>query len=95
MSASFEALIEKMCEAAKDAAGRSVVYGDAVSVGAALIGDNNTIYQGCYICGSTSYVSLHAEHAAIANAVSHGSRMVFSVALFVSKSLEDRHPVPC
>lgn len=83
-----------MCELARLASQKSVVDIDD-SIGAAVIANDRKIYGGRYLRGSTSCSTVHAEFAAIINALTNGCSGITALAVFVSETHKDYSPVPC
>lgn len=67
----------------------------AIPIGAAGLANNYKIYKGCYYPGSTGYTTVHAEHAALINAVSHGATKILCLAVFAGTEKLQTPPVPC
>lgn len=71
------------------------VQGKNTTVGAAVLTLGRKIFSGHYIKGSTCYTSIHAEMAAISNAICSDSSKIIAIAIyFVNKSPKVRQ-FPC
>ena len=78
-----EKLFEMACEAMKNAYAPYSHY----LVGACLLAEDGTTYQGCNIENASYGAAICAERAAICNAVSHGQRSFTAIAIAGSGSV--------
>lgn len=90
-----ESLISDMCEAARRVSIEEMSRLGEESIGAAVIGDDGKVYTGKYLRGITAHSTVHAEFAAIINAMMNGSSGIVSAAVFVSKVHHTSTPAPC
>jgi cytidine deaminase len=84
------AAIEQLRGAAEEAMHRAYAPYSSFRVGAALLGDDGSISQGCNIENASFSATICAERSAIASAVSRGVRK-FSALVLVT---EAGHPTP-
>lgn len=68
---------------------------NSIAMGAAVLGGNFEVYKGCYYPGSTGYTTVHAEHAALVNAVTNGVSKILAVAIFANNESLSKLPLPC
>lgn len=81
--------------AAIEASYNSRLIPGAIPVGAAVVGNDLKLYKGCYYPGSTGYTTVHAEHAALINAVTNGVSNVLCIAIFANSESLTLPPIPC
>lgn len=82
-----------MCKLARKTSLQAAIGDD--SVGAAVIADDGQIYAGRYLRGTTACSTVHAEFAAIINALMNGCSGIVALAVFVSKTHQNYPPAPC
>ncbi|AEF98524.1 cytidine deaminase family protein [Methylomonas methanica] len=88
-------LLEELKEQAIKASTFARVIPGSIAIGAAVLAKNNKIYKGCYYPGSTGYTTVHAEHAALINAVSNGATEILRLAIFANTETLKEPPIPC
>lgn len=82
----------KLLNLAKEAAEKAYVPYSGFKVGAALLADNGLVYTASNMENASYSLSLCAERAALAKAVSDGEREFLKIAVYS----EQQHPVvPC
>ena len=72
---------EKLCELAKEAMARSYSPYSGYKVGAALLCQDGTVYQGCNIENASFTPTVCAERTAIFKAISEGKRQFTAIAV--------------
>jgi cytidine deaminase len=73
----------------------SLTIPGSIAIGAAALDNNYNIYKGCYYPGSTGYTTVHAEHAALINAVSNGAKNILHITIYADTEKLDNPPTPC
>lgn len=66
-----------------------------VPLGAAVLSSDGHVFPGSFILGSTCYTTVHAEVAAVVQAISAGSPFLVALALYSSTSLPIGELYPC
>jgi cytidine deaminase len=84
---------KKLLEAASKAMNRAyVLWG--FKVGAAVLGEDDKIYEGCNVESWISGLGTCAERCAIDHAVIHGNRKIKEIAV-VMEGKNKNEPIPC
>lgn len=83
----YEDLLEKACEASKNA---HAIYSN-FSVGACVLGASGKAYIGCNVENASYGLTICAERNAISNAVANGEKSIKAVAIY-SPNMENCLP---
>ncbi len=82
----YEAELEQIVEAARQAARHAYAPYSRFPVGAALLAADGEVFRGCNIENASYGLSICAERAALFNAVSSGARRFRAIAIFTPTS---------
>lgn len=87
--------MERIKAAAEEAAGNRRSIARAPRVGAAVLSSDGRIFSGSYITGATCYTTVHAEAAAIIQALSGGAGVLVGMALYAARPRSAGQLQPC